>query len=77
MTEYSWRPAAAATNIEDHADVVTNRTFDELSKGETASLVRLVSGHDIKLVAAVSADAIRALLDAEYAPTAYWMTHGF
>ena len=46
---------------------LVNRTFDELSIGETASLVRLVNPDDIKLFAAVSGDVNPAHLDAQYA----------
>lgn len=46
-----------------------NRTFDELAIGDTASLVRLVNGDDIKLFAAVSGDVNPAHLDAKYAAT--------
>ena len=46
---------------------LVNRTFNELSVGETASLVRLVSPDDIKLFAAVSGDINPAHLDAQYA----------
>ncbi|HEY0233651.1 MAG TPA: bifunctional enoyl-CoA hydratase/phosphate acetyltransferase [Afipia sp.] len=46
---------------------LVNRTFDELSVGETASLVRLVKPDDIKLFAAMSGDINPAHLDAQYA----------
>lgn len=46
---------------------LTNRTFDELRVGETASIVRMVSPEDIKLFAAVSGDINPAHLDADYA----------
>lgn len=48
---------------------LTNRTFDELEVGETASLVRVVSEDDIKLFAATSGDVNPAHLDAKYAAT--------
>lgn len=56
-------------NIAQHTDLLTNRTFDEMSIGETASLVRTVSSDDIKLFAAVSGDVNPAHLDANYAAT--------
>ena len=52
--------------VEPDAPLV-NCTFDELSIGETASLVRLVNPDDIKLFAAVSGDVNPAHLDAQYA----------
>jgi len=52
--------------VEPNAPLV-NRTFDELSIGETASLRRLVNPDDIKLFAAVSGDVNPAHLDAQYA----------
>jgi len=48
---------------------LTNRTFDELEIGESASLTRLVSEDDIKLFAATSGDVNPAHLDAAYAAT--------
>jgi phosphate acetyltransferase len=56
-------------NIENHAGLLVNRTFDELSIGETASLVRLVNADDIKLFAAESGDVNPAHLDPDYAAT--------
>ncbi|MEG6507828.1 bifunctional enoyl-CoA hydratase/phosphate acetyltransferase [Methyloligella sp. 2.7D] len=47
--------------------LLTNRTFDELQIGDTASLVRLVGDDDIKLFAAVSGDVNPAHVDAAYA----------
>ena len=47
--------------------MLVNRIFDELSVGETASLIRLVKPDDIKLFAAVSGDVNPAHLDAQYA----------
>ena len=46
-----------------------NRTFGELAVGDTASLVRLVNGDDIKLFAAMSGDVNPTHLDAKYAAT--------
>lgn len=48
---------------------LTNRTFEELEVGESASLVRLVSEDDIKLFAATSGDVNPAHLDPAYAAT--------
>jgi len=48
---------------------LTNRTFDELEIGESASLTRFVSEDDIKLFAAISGDVNPAHLDAAYAAT--------
>lgn len=56
-------------NIIPQTDLLTNRTYDEMSIGETASLVRTVSSDDIKLFAAVSGDVNPAHLDADYAAT--------
>lgn len=47
--------------------LLVNRTFDEISIGNTASLVRLVKADDIKLFAAVAGDINPAHLDAQYA----------
>ncbi len=47
--------------------LLVNRIFDELSIGETASLVRLVKPDDIKLFIAMSGDVNPAHLDAQYA----------
>jgi phosphate acetyltransferase len=49
--------------------LLKNRTFDELSLGETASLVRIVGRDDIDLFAAVSGDVNPAHLDAAFAAT--------
>jgi phosphate acetyltransferase len=56
-------------NITDHSELLVNRTFDELSIGETASLVRLVRADDVKLFAAESGDVNPAHLDPHYAAT--------
>jgi len=47
--------------------LLQNRTFDEMSIGETATLVRRVTAEDIQLFAAVSGDTNPAHLDADYA----------
>ncbi len=46
---------------------IENRTFDEISFGESASLVRRVTQRDIDLFAAVSGDINPAHLDEDYA----------
>jgi phosphate acetyltransferase len=56
-------------NIANHSELLINRTFDELSIGETASLVRLVRADDVKLFAAESGDVNPAHLDPHYAAT--------
>jgi phosphate acetyltransferase len=56
-------------NIANHSELLLNRTFDELSIGETASLVRLVRADDVKLFAAESGDVNPAHLDPHYAAT--------
>ena len=56
-------------NIANHSELLANRTFDELSIGETASLVRLVRADDVKLFAAESGDVNPAYLDPHYAAT--------
>ncbi len=48
---------------------LTNRTFDELSIGDSASLVRIVGRDDIELFAAVSGDVNPAHLDKVFAST--------
>ncbi len=47
--------------------MITNRTYDELQPGDTASLSRHVSLEDIDLFAAMSGDVNPAHMDAEYA----------
>ncbi|MCO5091193.1 bifunctional enoyl-CoA hydratase/phosphate acetyltransferase [Bosea sp. (in: a-proteobacteria)] len=48
-------------------ELLTNRTFDEIAVGESASLSRIVRGDDVALFAAVSGDANPAHLDATFA----------
>lgn len=48
-------------------ELLTNRTFDEIAIGESASVVRIVRPDDIELFAAVSGDANPAHLDAAFA----------
>lgn len=61
------RTNPAIENVRSAPVMLVNRTFDELVINETASLVRLVNGDDIKLFAAVSGDVNPAHLDADYA----------
>jgi phosphate acetyltransferase len=49
--------------------VLKNRTFDELTIGESASLIRIVGRDDIDLFATVSGDVNPAHLDAAFAAT--------
>ena len=49
--------------------VLKNRTFDELTIGESASLMRIVGRDDIDLFATVSGDVNPAHLDAAFAAT--------
>lgn len=49
--------------------MLTNRTFDELSVGDSASLVRTVTDDDVRLFAASSGDINPAHLDPDYAAT--------
>ena len=49
------------------SDLVENTTFDELTVGQTASLVRTLTLQDIQAFAAVSGDTNPAHLDAAYA----------
>ena len=48
-------------------DMIENRTFDEITLGETASLVRTLSKQDIALFAIMSGDVNPAHVDEEYA----------
>ncbi len=53
----------------DAPALITNRTFDEIAIGETASLARTLTPDDIQLFAAVSGDVNPAHLDPAYAET--------
>jgi phosphate acetyltransferase/phosphate butyryltransferase len=46
---------------------IENRTFDEISVGDEASLVRTLAWLDIELFAAMSGDVNPAHVDAEFA----------
>ncbi len=48
-------------------DMIENRTFDEITLGESASLVRTLSREDIALFAIMSGDVNPAHVDEEYA----------
>lgn len=47
--------------------IIENRTFDEISVGETASLTRQIRQQEVELFAALSGDINPAHLDADYA----------
>lgn len=51
------------------AAMIENRTFDEITLGETASVTRTLTQEDIQLFALVSGDVNPAHLDADYAAT--------
>jgi phosphotransacetylase/acyl dehydratase len=51
----------------DATDIVENRTFDEITLGESASLTRTLSKDDIALFAVMSGDVNPAHLDEPYA----------
>ncbi|MGN6099354.1 MAG: bifunctional enoyl-CoA hydratase/phosphate acetyltransferase [Bosea sp. (in: a-proteobacteria)] len=60
-------------------EILTNRPFDEIAIGESASLARTVRPDDIELFAAVSGDANPAHLDAAFAasdPFGHVVAHG-
>ena len=60
-------------------EILTNRTFDEIAIGESASLARTVRPDDIELFATVSGDANPAHLDAAFAasdPFGHVVAHG-
>ncbi|KPL68454.1 bifunctional enoyl-CoA hydratase/phosphate acetyltransferase [Erythrobacter sp. SG61-1L] len=50
-------------------DYVENRTFDEIAVGDSASISRVLTEHDIQLFALVSGDVNPAHLDPDYAAT--------
>ncbi len=50
-------------------EFLTNRTFDELQSGDTASLVRIAGRDDIDLFAAISGDVNPVHLDATFTAT--------
>lgn len=50
-----------------HAQLIENRTFDEIEIGDSASLERTLSWEDIELFAVVSGDVNPAHVDEEYA----------
>ncbi|BAV63253.1 bifunctional enoyl-CoA hydratase/phosphate acetyltransferase [Sphingobium cloacae] len=49
------------------AEIIENRTFDEIAVGESASVTRILGERDIQLFALVSGDVNPAHLDAEFA----------
>jgi phosphotransacetylase/acyl dehydratase len=48
-------------------DYIENRTFDEINVGDSATLVRTLTDHDIKLFAVMSGDINPAHVDPDYA----------
>ena len=61
------------------AALIENRTFDELTIGDSASLTRILSRRDIELFAIVSGDVNPAHLDPAYAETSFFhevIAHG-
>lgn len=50
-----------------HDDLIENTTFDEITMGQSAQLVRTIGIDDIRAFAAVSWDTNPAHLDAQYA----------
>jgi phosphotransacetylase/acyl dehydratase len=48
-------------------DYIENRTFDEINVGDSATLVRTLTEHDIKLFAVMSGDINPAHVDPDYA----------
>ena len=59
--------AQASSGSADTADVIENRTFDEITIGESASLTRTLTADDIALFAVMSGDVNPAHLDKAYA----------
>lgn len=53
----------------DQPQQITNRTFDEITVGDTATYSRLVTDREIQLFAAVSGDHNPVHLDPDYAAT--------
>ena len=51
----------------DKSELIENRTFDEITLGESASLERTVTKQDIELYATVSGDANPTHLDEAFA----------
>ncbi|HTY68337.1 MAG TPA: bifunctional enoyl-CoA hydratase/phosphate acetyltransferase [Alphaproteobacteria bacterium] len=58
---------AASSGSADTADVIENRTFDEIKIGDSASLTRTLTADDIALFAVMSGDVNPAHLDQAYA----------
>lgn len=59
--------ALATVSTTMNHDLIENHTFDEISVGQSAQLLRTLSTRDIQAFAAVSGDLNPAHLDAEYA----------
>jgi len=60
-------PLTAAMSAAGAAAVIENRTFDEMTIGETAALQRMLTQSDIELFANVSGDVNPSHLDPDYA----------
>ena len=69
MPDIQTTPAPAAPGAASCSDLamVRNRTFDEITVGETASIERTLSYKDIELFAVLSGDVNPQHLDADYA----------
>ena len=69
MPDIQTSPAAFAPSAPIYSDLSTvrNRTFDEITVGETASIERTLSNKDIELFAVLSGDVNPQHLDADYA----------
>jgi phosphotransacetylase/acyl dehydratase len=68
MTE-SLKTLSQQDNAMDPANLIENRTFDEIAIGDSASLSRTLSRDDIALFAILSGDVNPAHLDQSYAET--------
>ena len=69
MPDMQTTPSPAAPRATSYSDLATvrNRTFDEITVGETASIERTLSYKDIELFAVLSGDVNPQHLDAEFA----------
>ena len=69
MPDMQTTPSPAAPRATSYSDLATvrNRTFDEITVGETASIERTLSYKDIELFAVLSGDVNPQHLDADYA----------
>src|SRR4051794_31311510 len=60
-------PGLHVPNPVPHIDTIENRTYDEIEIGDTATLERTLTEHDITLFAVMSGDINPAHVDPEYA----------